>query len=259
MSEPEPTSVRRIYLAMDLSSHGPAALEAAVKLATEMRAELHGLFIEDDDLLRVASLPFTCEIDYASGSSRPLNAGAVEQSLRKRAEELRQVISETARRTSLHWSFRITRGRFVQTMLTESLQADLLLIAREKSSSARSSATSRRGPVLVIDDDDHPNEPLLAAAQCLARASREPIVILLAGPESVQAEKYAALGSSCYLQRCSKEMPSLMQAIRHWRPQLVLLDRAGSFAAEANVDALLEQLPCPLVLVQTARDLPTSH
>jgi len=44
----------RILVVLDASRQGFAALEAAAALAGQLRAELHGLFIEDASLLKLA-------------------------------------------------------------------------------------------------------------------------------------------------------------------------------------------------------------
>lgn len=58
MSEMHEASVMRILVAIDTSPHESAALDAAARLATELRAEPHEVFIEDINLLRFAGLLF---------------------------------------------------------------------------------------------------------------------------------------------------------------------------------------------------------
>ena len=67
MNDTHEAASRRILVAIDTSPHGSAALEAAARLATELRAELEGLFIEDINLLRLAGLPFAREIQLGDG------------------------------------------------------------------------------------------------------------------------------------------------------------------------------------------------
>lgn len=87
MSEQESEFVvRRILVALDVSQHSLAALEAAVKLAARMQAELLGLFVEDLNLLRVAGLRSARQIRYPSATAEPLDLAAMERDLRVRAE-----------------------------------------------------------------------------------------------------------------------------------------------------------------------------
>ena len=250
MSETHEVSVRRILVAIDTSPHGSAALEAAARLATELRAELQGLFIEDINLLRLAGLPFAREIDYSSGTSRPLDSEEMERALRTRAEGVRQAIAETAQRTRLRWSFRISRGNLAQTMLTESLDSELLVIGREESSPTSSRPTAREGPVMVIDEGTRSSSRVFDTAQRLVRQHADTIVVLVTCEDPTTWNKAADVGTTLYVQRCSNDVESLLQAARNWQPQMLLIDRSSPLVSEASINALLTQLPCPLALVQ---------
>jgi nucleotide-binding universal stress UspA family protein len=250
MSESHEAAVRRILVAIDSSPHGSVALEAAARLATELRAELHGLFIEDINLVRLAGLPFAREIDYSSGTSRPLDIETMEQALRARAEGVRLAIAEAAQRTSLHWSFRISRGNLAQTMLAETLEADLLLIGRERDSPASSSATDQGGPIMVIDDGSCSSHRVFDTAARLAHEHADTIVALVTCNDGETASQHAGVSSHFYLQRCSNTVEALLRAVRQWRPQLLLIDRSSAFVTESTISALVTQLPCPLALVQ---------
>jgi nucleotide-binding universal stress UspA family protein len=57
----KPTTIRRILVALDASPHSFAALEAAAHLAAHLEAELFGLYVEDENLLRGADrFPVKC-------------------------------------------------------------------------------------------------------------------------------------------------------------------------------------------------------
>ena len=59
MSEdtPQKPQMRRILVAVDASPHSLAALDAALRLAADLEAEIIGLFVEDINLLRLAGMP----------------------------------------------------------------------------------------------------------------------------------------------------------------------------------------------------------
>jgi nucleotide-binding universal stress UspA family protein len=250
MSETHQASIRRILVAIDSSPYELAALEAAARLATELRAELHGVFIEDIDLFRLAGLPFASEIDYSSGTLRPLDTEAIEQALRTRAEGVRRAIEETAQRTRLSWSFRISRGNVVQTMLTESLEADLLVVGQEKASPTASPSKASRGPIMVVVDEcSGSGGQAFDAAQRLARRSADTMVALIVN-DSVQNLDRSGLVAPCYVQRCSSDLAALVQAVRQWQPQLLLVDRASPLVSASTIKPLLAQLSCPLAVVQ---------
>src|SRR4029077_3506266 len=52
------SAVERVVVALDAASENRAAIGAAARLAARWKARLHGVFVEDDDLIRLAHLPF---------------------------------------------------------------------------------------------------------------------------------------------------------------------------------------------------------
>jgi nucleotide-binding universal stress UspA family protein len=59
---------RRILVALDASVNSLAAIEQAATLAANLEAEQLGLFVEDINLLRIATLPFARQICFPSGA-----------------------------------------------------------------------------------------------------------------------------------------------------------------------------------------------
>lgn len=99
-------------IVIELTGVPPArgALEAAAALADRVGAELVGLFIEDEDLLRFAALPFAREIGFASAERRRMDVTELERSLRAHAAEAERTLARVVERSTARWSFRVARG-----------------------------------------------------------------------------------------------------------------------------------------------------
>ena len=247
MTKYETDMLRRIFVACDTSPLGAPVLMAAARLATELHAELEALFIEDVSLLRLAGLPFATEIDLHSGISRQLDAQVMEKTMRSRAADVRQTLIQAAEHTSLQWSFRVSRGNFVETLMTESEQADLLLIGRESVTQSLTSAGSRVDSIVVIDEGTESVERLAAVAQRLGEGQAARVVVF--STESAD-EASVATRQNRFPQPIALNVANLIATIRPCHPRFVLLDRSSYFVHEPVFDALLQQLPCPLVLVR---------
>ena len=100
---------RRILVGLDASPASMAALAAALRLAVEIDAELDALYVEDDNMLRFAGLPFTRVIDAYSPGPREVEPVDVERALRLQAERVRRLLAEAAG-TRIAWRFRVVRG-----------------------------------------------------------------------------------------------------------------------------------------------------
>ncbi len=248
-------SVRRVFAAIDSSPFGSAALEAAALLATELHAELRGLFIEDINLFRVARMPFAKEVDSLSGTLRRLDVEELERALRIKAEGVRQAIADTAQRTSLNWSFRIFRGNVTQMTLAAALDADLLLIGRERSMPPLSPPVGQ-GPIMAVDDGTDSGKHVFDAAQRLARDSIDSIVVLATNGTEDDLDRYQPRRSATYVQRCAADELAVIEAARRWQPRLLLLDRDSPLVTESSIDAIVSRLPCPLVLVSGRERVP---
>jgi K+-sensing histidine kinase KdpD len=96
MNQQSESRRERVVVALDASANSRATLRAAAQLALQLQAELEGLFIEDDNLLRLCNLPFSQEVGLFSATARRLDSGAIEREFRGVARSLQQLIASIA-------------------------------------------------------------------------------------------------------------------------------------------------------------------
>jgi nucleotide-binding universal stress UspA family protein len=123
-------TIRRILVALDASRHSLAALEAAAELATSLEAELHGLFVEDVNLLRVAGSPAAQEVRYPFVTAARMERARMERELRAQAALARRALAAACERRQIKWSFRVVRGEVAPEVLEAALEADLLSLGK---------------------------------------------------------------------------------------------------------------------------------
>jgi len=119
--------IRRVIVGLDPALQSRAMLQAAVELAERMEAELIGLFVENQDLLHFAGLPFAREVGFASATRRTLDVESMERSLRALAKEAQQTLASVAGRTPVQWSFRVVRGSPAAELLAVAEEFDLVI------------------------------------------------------------------------------------------------------------------------------------
>ena len=186
--------MRRILVTLDSSGGSLAALEGAAMMAAELGAELSGLFVEDANLLRLAALPVSSEIGFASARARNLSRGTVERTFRHLAEEARRALIDAAERARVRWSFDITRG----TVVGEALRAVNQDEASSRATASMASnpagsvvllqarpCTAPRGRALIIMDGGHHSLQALPTALELAAQSCTDDLLLLVVTDSV--------------------------------------------------------------------------
>jgi hypothetical protein len=233
----EPPAIQRVVIGFDPAPADAGALRVAVGLAAGLGAQLVGLYVEDERLLRLAGLPFAREYGLHSAQSRPMLPQDVERSLRVQAERVRRLVAGAAGPLNLVWTLEIVRGELHRSALAATTLADLLVVAGSQAYAptrsiepvrdpARQAPTS--GPIVVLLEDSDASRRALALAQMLQRATGAELVVLSDGQD-------AAAG-----------LARVKHVVLMQRPSAVVLPRGDDDAA---VRLLRAQLPCPLVLV----------
>jgi hypothetical protein len=102
-------AIERVVVRLDAASETHAAIDTAARLAARAKAPLHGVFVEDEDLLSLAGLPFARQVTLGAGAER-ITTKEAELHLRAAAEAARKELADAAKRQRVDWSFEIVRG-----------------------------------------------------------------------------------------------------------------------------------------------------
>src|SRR3546814_19069895 len=86
-------------------------LELAAALAAANACELRGLYVEDQDLLHLAELPFAREVQISQAIRRTLKREQLLQDLRAQAGVARAAMMHKATRPRSAWSYKVAQGR----------------------------------------------------------------------------------------------------------------------------------------------------
>jgi hypothetical protein len=109
-------NIERIVVPLDAASETATAIDTSVRLAARWHVPVHGVFIEDEELIGLASLPFARQVTLGAGAE-PLTKGQVEDHFRAAAERVRRELAAAAERHDVTWSFEVTRGPLAADML----------------------------------------------------------------------------------------------------------------------------------------------
>jgi len=258
MTTRQPETIHRITVALDASASSLAALEAALDLAAQWGAEVEGVFVEDINLLRWASLPFAVEVGHVSGEFRRSTRPDVERQLQALADRAHAHLRHAADRRRVRASFRKVQGNVVTALRAALGETDLVTIGRGErprtgrsglGSTARALAGGRRGLVFVISqrvrlaspiallfDDSVIGHRALMIAFDVARRSAQPLAIITAGenvkvPEDILDEaRRSAVDVRTYHVR--QDSPSRVAAKAHGLGAGILVISAEQFSAD---------------------------
>jgi nucleotide-binding universal stress UspA family protein len=208
MSEETSSPLHRILVALDASPQSQAALDAAVRLAADFEAEVRGLFVEDETLLRAAQLPFAEEVRSYTAPPKRLDDRRMQRQLRYQAEYAERSLQHAAEQAEVAHDFEVVQGNVPRELLRAATEADLLVLGKTSTASSRrrlgttcqTVLANASTPVLVLREAVAPQRPILTyydgsdaaeaalrmAVQLSVRGGRRPLTVLL--PPSDEAE-----------------------------------------------------------------------
>ena len=265
------TAVRRVLFPLGVSSaRDPKLFEAVAQLASEFQAELHALFIEDPNLLRMARLPLARELGYRDGRERPLDFDEMERSLRQEARRVERSLMQAAQHREINFSFEVTRGGFAQRALAAAEGADLVLLGNFASSilapptrtthRRRAFAMSARSRVLVYIPRLDAAQRMLAIASRLSDAGDSELVVIVPPLAEGLLAKLRGVASASI--ECKEQEPrfvhladandpaALLDLVEAEAASMLILSSVEDGLSQAQLDKLVSRIGCPLVLLR---------
>lgn len=279
MSEHEDPAINRILVALDASTHSVAALRAAAELAGSLQAELHGLFVEDANLLRAAELPMARELRFPFASHARMNPATMRHQLQAQAYQARRALSSLCQQQHLKWTFQVVQGKVSSAVLEAAGRADLLCVGRASrpvlgkprlGSTARAAAMASERSVLLVSHgmrlqapvtlpfDGSPEAdralPLACRLARLVGGSLSAILLTDRSRPSHELQDSIIERLECqslairYRERANLDIAALIEDLQTEGCGLLILSRA--LIRRDDITQLLDQLRCPTILVR---------
>ncbi len=278
-SAPSPDrSFRRILVALDASPHSRAALDLAVQLAARLEADLEGLFVKDENLIRAAQLPFAEEV-RTHAVSKALSDRRVQRQLRRQADQAEAVLQEATEQSPVSHDFRVVEGQVIRQLLRAAEETDLVALGKTSTQSSRRRlgttseallaesstpvlvlrrAARRRPPPSAYYDGSETAQKALRTAAGLADRGVSLTVFLPAGDETtteqLRGEVHEALGAHSVQVQVRPLTPAeanrLAALARRYGPGLFVMPGTGSPLVDASLQRFLYELDRPLLLVR---------
>jgi hypothetical protein len=269
--------IERVVVPLDATSDHRTAIDTAARLAARVGAPLHGVFVEDEELLRAAELHFTRQSTLGPGAE-PFTRERTGELLRAAAERARRELADVAERYKLASTFETVRGSSERAFVTST--ANDLVVAgglsrpvggyfRLESQWFRS-VEAVSGPFLLARHDWNPDgtvvtllrdrQPqsvrLLEAAAQIAAAQGGGLTVI-APPEIAGAddfdqwigERLAAYGIPLQIEVAPAEPGALDRRIVQLDCRLLAIDaKAGGGAARLR--EYVERVACNILVVR---------
>ena len=240
-----------VLLAIENVSLSATSIDLAVAIAASMQSRLHGLFIENEDLLRVASLPFSREISLTTAEERPTNFDLMQRSLQSMASSFKKSIKQAARASNIPWSFDYVSSSLPEAAALSRTDFSFTIVGQRVS--ARIYTRKHRPVRRVLLIEDHSPNLLNALKAVLQQFNRDIVEVTKIDAAQVNTAENHDLDR--YLNRIRPHI-SLVELQRHQLAQLLQENTAcfdcAIVSAAEDVEyrrELLDELQCPVILV----------
>lgn len=274
-------AVRRILVALDAAAHDPALLDAAAALAARLEAELIGLFVEDLNLLRSAGLPFVRQVSFLTACAEEFDAPTTERELRVMAERAERRLAAAAHENGVKYSFRVVRGHVAHEVSAAAEEADLVIVeesARPLTRHLRLPAPCRdatlqvsrsvllyrrgadtEGPISVVyDGSPEADQALAMAGKLTGDGERGLEILLVPSPVARGADLEHRARQRLIDHRGEVHMralgpaglPQIGRLLRDVGAGLVVLHGSCAAARGAEIESIIKDLGCPVLLLR---------
>ncbi len=125
-----PSQKFRILVGLDLSAGSVEAAELTAEIASALNAEVCGLFVEEEELLRLADHPLVREVGTWSTVDRVIDTRQLERRMRAQGCRARDLLARLADRRGLAWSFQVARGLAPVAIREASGAVDIVTLGR---------------------------------------------------------------------------------------------------------------------------------
>lgn len=280
--QPGPTQVTgRVLILLDGSRQSLAALDVAAEIAHRRGAQVLGIFVEEQNLLRSAGYGFAREVGSSSGAVRPLDSGQLQARLEAMAQQARLALARAMSSRGIAQALTLCRGQVPEEVLGLVQPEDLLILGQVGWSGApgirlgsTARALMRRAPgdvllwadgvqagarqrvVVVLNHDQGANHRAIRVGAELAARHHQPMSVLLraSGDEDGQVAEdilsyLGQQGISARVRRLPMATPAaLIRSLKEERAAHLILSRQSSLFLDQGAEALLEQMHLPVTV-----------
>ena len=269
--------IERVVVMLDAASENRSAIDIAVRLAVRTRTPLHGLFVEDQDLFRLADLPFARQVTIGRGAE-PLSAENIALQLRAEAERARHELASAAKRRQVECTFEIARGT-TELRIAGASERELMITGGSSRPIAGhfrvehrwwSSLETMAGPfllarllwtapgavVILLRDRDAASARLFDTAAQIAAATDSTLAVLcappLAGTAGVEqwiAERAATHPVRVQVEVAPAEPAALRERLDQLDCRLVALDAGVVEGGGGGLRSLVERFSYDMLVV----------
>lgn len=258
----------QVLFLLDCGSQDADALSAVTALAGEQPVEVLGLFVEDADLLGAAALPDSVEVSIYTQKITKLDQDSMQQALASQARQIRSIFELAAQRHKLSHTFKVIKGRTIETLVRSAEEKDIVIVGRSLRSGLRVRAgaqyaafagshqdllfvnepwSSGSSVVAVLDEHQTPSRAHKTIEKAQAIAATEKLHFIIAHMGTLDHAMSERADQIVSINTMSEE--SLIELCQRFDARLLVLPGFDGLDWQALLAKLLNNLSCSLLRV----------
>lgn len=251
--------INRILVSLDFSNGEVSFIKPLISLASQLNADLCGLFFENSELQQIANLPFSREITFPTATIRNLNRENIARHLKQHHETLQAMIRELSQLANVSCSFRTIEGPRIESILNESFDYELIVILPEKYSYQKSRVSvqleEKINPTVLLHDKSEQSQKSFYIIQSLINSGtlKQLIVLTHDHDSESQAKQLYSLDSIEVIFRHidAYKIVNIVSLAGLQKAGLVVLPLENKlFNQSKEIRQMIDILGCPLLLVR---------
>lgn len=268
---------RRILAGLGAVADEVQTIDAALALASALRAEVRGHYVEEINLLNFAALPFATAIRAPDLMPRPVALHDMEHEISHVGRVWKRRLNKRAVQTGVEWSFQRSRGEYCAEIGKHLSRKDIVVVNPANVSRRKRDAVATilktmasasgalvlpprfqatLGSVVILVKDGMPAATTLHIAHRLASTYNQDLVVVVAAKTSALDDEIANItrditGRSIKIYHTSEENPDeLLEQIASFHPSYVIWQQKLEDALERQVEKFLYAFKAPLLLMR---------
>ncbi len=257
-------SRRRLTVVLHDKPQSQRLLELATRIASQLQAEVEGVFVEDAALFRLTGLPFLRELKRDSFTEQRLDPDRLTKEWRAMAKLTREALESSATQAGLSWSFRVWRGDMGEDLAKLAMESPMLLLGRlavlSPSRSASTITKPRPGPLklgVILDSRESAHHLIDAVGELSLKPEIQLILfVLMENFETGYNELTAQLQTidpqhhNVLVQVPDTKPAGLITHLKAAACDLLMISAHSHLLAGQGIQRRLADLPYPVVVVR---------
>lgn len=277
MDDSDDTSIKitEILVALDDSHQSRAALETAAAIAKLMEAKIHGLFVHDDQWLRISKLPSATEIDELTGKLSPIGRESIEKEIFELEKSIKKHFERISNQYQITHAWSSVKGTVTEKVLEAAKEADLITIgskgrsfskSRKLGSTAAAVIRTANKPVLILQKKTGTERPTIVlfdgseksisgvkTALKMAGKNNSSLVAIDISDTNSSAPPLESLLSQTkidvdIIKPDQLNMGRFLFLLSRLRGGFLILPKNERFTKKSTVEYILESAGCPILL-----------